>query len=165
MCVCVCVCVCARARDHKTRLSRKSVECVCVSVCVCVCVCARAHDHTRSHGPRILQARILEWVAVSFSRGSSWPRDPQTLFIIPISLPTDLSVIWDSLSERASARITSTSASFSRGFLGPRSTANQSCGVSHVTLLKVLTNFFSVPPLFCLLEATSGHLWFGRKSS
>ena len=26
----------------------------------------------------ILQARILEWVAISFSRGSSWPRD-QTL--------------------------------------------------------------------------------------
>ena len=25
------------------------------------------------HG--ILQARILEWVAISFSRGSSWPRD------------------------------------------------------------------------------------------
>ena len=24
----------------------------------------------------ILQARILEWVASSFSRGSSWPRDP-----------------------------------------------------------------------------------------
>ena len=24
---------------------------------------------------RILQARILEWVAVPFSRGSSWPRD------------------------------------------------------------------------------------------
>ena len=23
-----------------------------------------------------LQARILEWVAISFSRGSSWPRDP-----------------------------------------------------------------------------------------
>ena len=28
------------------------------------------------HG--ILQARILEWIAISFSRGSSWPRD-QTL--------------------------------------------------------------------------------------
>ena len=26
------------------------------------------------HG--ILQARILEWAAISFSRGSSWPRDP-----------------------------------------------------------------------------------------
>ena len=25
------------------------------------------------HG--ILQARILEWVAISFSRGSSWPRE------------------------------------------------------------------------------------------
>ena len=25
------------------------------------------------HG--ILQARILEWVAISFSRGSAWPRD------------------------------------------------------------------------------------------
>ena len=24
---------------------------------------------------RILQARILEWIAISFSRGSSWPRD------------------------------------------------------------------------------------------
>ena len=24
----------------------------------------------------ILQARILEWVALSVSRGSSWPRDP-----------------------------------------------------------------------------------------
>ena len=31
------------------------------------------------HG--ILQARILEWVAMSFSRGSSWPRD-QTLGLI-----------------------------------------------------------------------------------
>ena len=28
-----------------------------------------------SHVPGILQARILEWVANSFSRGSSWPRD------------------------------------------------------------------------------------------
>ena len=25
--------------------------------------------------PGILQARILEWVAISFSRGSSWPKD------------------------------------------------------------------------------------------
>ena len=25
--------------------------------------------------PGILQVRILEWVAISFSRGSSWPRD------------------------------------------------------------------------------------------
>ena len=29
--------------------------------------------HSSLH--RIIQARILEWVATSFSRGSSWPRD------------------------------------------------------------------------------------------
>ena len=28
-----------------------------------------------SSGHEIFQARILEWVAISFSRGSSWPRD------------------------------------------------------------------------------------------
>ena len=28
---------------------------------------------TSVHG--VLQARILEWIAISFSRGSSWPRD------------------------------------------------------------------------------------------
>ena len=32
------------------------------------------------HG--ILQARILEWVAVPFSRGSSWPRDLTQVFSI-----------------------------------------------------------------------------------
>ena len=32
----------------------------------------------------ILQARILEWVAISFSRGSSWPRDRT-----PVSCVTD----------------------------------------------------------------------------
>ena len=41
-------------------------------------------DHSLSgssiHG--ILQARILEWVAISFSRGSSWPRDRAQVFHI-----------------------------------------------------------------------------------
>ena len=63
---------------------------VCVCVCVCVCARARAHVHTQScltfydsmdysqpgssdHG--ILQARILEWVAIFSSRRSSQPRD------------------------------------------------------------------------------------------
>ena len=52
----------------------------------CVCVCVSHISHVRLcdsmdcsppdssiHG--ILQARILEWVAISFSRGSSQPRD------------------------------------------------------------------------------------------
>jgi len=30
--------------------------------------------------PRISQARILEWVAISFSRGSSQPRDQTRVF-------------------------------------------------------------------------------------
>ena len=45
-----------------------------------LCLCAQLHltlcDNTPGfsvHG--IFQARILEWVATSFSRGSSWPRD------------------------------------------------------------------------------------------
>ena len=34
-------------------------------------------DHSLPGFPlhRIAQARILEWVAISFSRGSSWPRN------------------------------------------------------------------------------------------
>ena len=58
--------------------------------CVCVCVCARAYVHIFSHVwlfatmdcslpdssvHGIFQARILKWVTVSFSRGSSQPRN------------------------------------------------------------------------------------------
>ena len=32
------------------------------------------------HG--IFQARVLEWVAISFSKGSSWPRDQTQVFCI-----------------------------------------------------------------------------------
>ena len=39
--------------------------------------------------PGILQARILEWVAIPFSRGSSWPRDQTSL----LHWQTD-SLIW-----------------------------------------------------------------------
>ena len=35
--------------------------------------CLVVSDSLWPHG--ILQARILEWLAISFSRGSSWPRD------------------------------------------------------------------------------------------
>ena len=58
-----------------------------MAVCVCVCVCAQSLSSVRLfvthmdynllgssvHG--ILQTRILEWVANSSSRESSWPRD------------------------------------------------------------------------------------------
>ena len=53
-------------------------------VCVCVCVCAQWYPHlcdpiscsppgSSAHG--IFQARILECIAISYSRGSSWLRD------------------------------------------------------------------------------------------
>ena len=60
--------------------------CVCVCVCVCVYVCVYVYTHscltlcnrmdcspTGSSVQGILQARLLEWVAVPFSRGSSQP--------------------------------------------------------------------------------------------
>ena len=62
-----------------------AIVCVCVCVCACVCVHTLSHIHLFAtpwtiahqaplvHG--IFQARILKWVAISFSRGSSWPRD------------------------------------------------------------------------------------------
>ena len=39
----------------------------------------------------ILQARILEWVTISFSRGSSRPRDPTWVFLVlqASSLPSE----------------------------------------------------------------------------
>ena len=57
---------------------------ICVCVCVCVCVhaqwCQTLSDPmdcslpgSSVHG--ILQARILEWVAISFSKGSLQPKD------------------------------------------------------------------------------------------
>ena len=60
---------------------------VSVSVCVCVCMCMLSlFSHVQLCNPmecstpdssvhRILQARILEWVAMPSSRGSSRPRD------------------------------------------------------------------------------------------
>ena len=57
MCVCVCVCVCEVPQSCPTLCN--PVDC--------------SPPGSSVHG--ILQARILEWVAISFSRGSSRPRD------------------------------------------------------------------------------------------
>ena len=67
------------------------VICVCVCVCVCVCEvtqsCPTLCDPVDCSPPGssvhgILQARILEWVAISFSKGSSQPRDRTQVFCI-----------------------------------------------------------------------------------
>ena len=65
----------AQSRTRLKRLSsskgqRKKVKVKVAQSCLTLCDCV---DYT-VHG--ILQARILEWVAVPFSRGSSQPRSP-----------------------------------------------------------------------------------------
>ena len=54
--------------------------CVCVCVCVCVCGCSVAQSFLSLHA--LFQARILEQVAISFSRGSSLPRDRTSLLCL-----------------------------------------------------------------------------------
>ena len=55
--------------------------------CVCVCVCSVTHSCPTLCSPMdcslpgfsfsgVFQARILEWVAIPYSRGCSQPRDP-----------------------------------------------------------------------------------------
>ena len=72
VCVCVCVCVCMYA------------HCFVFWVCCCCCsvskLCLTLCDPTDCSRPGssvhgISQVRILEWVAISFSRGSCRPRD------------------------------------------------------------------------------------------
>ena len=70
--------------DSKSKLSSILKQILCVRVCVCVCVCARDQltlcDHMDCSlpGPSVhglSRARTLAWVAISFSRGPSLPRD------------------------------------------------------------------------------------------
>ena len=72
--------------------------CVCVCAYLCMCVCVRTHAKSlqsclslchpmdcslpSSFVHWILQARILEWVAMSSSRGSSPPRDQTHVFYV-----------------------------------------------------------------------------------
>ena len=81
-------CVCVRACMHTYSVVSDSA-CACVCVCVCLCVCSYAYllscvwlfatpwsaacEAPLSGG--LFQARILDWVAVSFTRGSSRLRD------------------------------------------------------------------------------------------
>ena len=79
-------------------------------VCVCVLSCFKSHlslcDHTDCsplgsfvHG--ILQARILEWVAITSSRGSSRPRDGAASLVSPALAGRffTTSTIWNSFSQ------------------------------------------------------------------
>ena len=75
ICVCVCVCVCVRARA-RMRTCAKSLQ-SCLTLC-------DPMDYSPPgfsvHG--ISHARVLEWVAISYYRRSSWPRDWTHVFCI-----------------------------------------------------------------------------------
>ena len=70
-------------KDGRHLLLAQCSLCVCVCVCACVCACVLVTQScptlcntmdcspTGSSVHRISQAKILEWVAISFSRGSS----------------------------------------------------------------------------------------------
>ena len=72
-CVCVCVCVCVYVCVHTP-----------IYVYIYVCMHAQSHSHVQLFvtpqtgiplSTGILQARILEWITIPFSRGTSQPRD------------------------------------------------------------------------------------------
>ena len=66
MCI-ICICI---PTGSKTSASENEVAQSCPTLCDPVDC---SPPGSSAHG--ILQARLLEWVAISFSRGSSWPRN------------------------------------------------------------------------------------------
>ena len=82
VCVCVCVCVwlctypCTHMYTHKC-MCIYTCTCVCVRMCVCAQLCLTVCDTMGCSPPGsfvhgISQARILEWVAISFSNAWNW---------------------------------------------------------------------------------------------
>ena len=63
---------CPQLKNHCIQQSYNSLKCVRVKVAQSCLTLCDPMDYT-VHG--ILQAKILEWVAISFARGSSQPRD------------------------------------------------------------------------------------------
>ena len=62
--------------DKDDAVKKYTTECVCLVAQSCLALCDPmdcSSPGSSVHG--ILQARILEWAAIPFSRGSSWPRD------------------------------------------------------------------------------------------
>ena len=92
-----------RIRVQSNSLQKIQIEttfyrmlCVCVCVCVCICLviqsCPTLCDCMDCRRPgfsvhRILQARMLEWVAMPFSKGYSQSRDQTQVSRIYIKVP------------------------------------------------------------------------------
>ena len=65
----------------RTELNSWTPACVCVCVCVCsLCCCVQlcnlmgcSPPGSSVHG--ISQARVVDWIVIYYSKGSSWPQD------------------------------------------------------------------------------------------
>ena len=73
---------------ERERERERETECVCVCVCVCTQLCLTFCDPKDCSLPGswvhgILLARILEWVVISFFRGSFWPRHGTRVSVSP----------------------------------------------------------------------------------
>ena len=66
----------SRANVWSTFYVQSNVSCSCEVAQSCPTLCDPMDcSLLGSSVPEIFQARVLEWVAISFSTGSSWPRD------------------------------------------------------------------------------------------
>ena len=61
--------------DQGQACSSMASSCVCLVIQSCLTLCDPIDRSPGSSVHGVLQARIQVWVAISFSRGSSWPRD------------------------------------------------------------------------------------------
>ena len=80
------------------------------------------------------QARVLEWVAISFSRGSSQPRDGTQIFPIASRRFT----IWATREVPSESRSVVSDSLWPHGLYGPWNSPGQNTGVSSSSLLQVI---------------------------
>jgi len=75
----------AEERNWRLHSKPKSGVCVCVYVCAqsCLTLCDPLDCGPPGSSVHGIQARILEWVAISFSRGSSQPAVKPTSLASP----------------------------------------------------------------------------------
>ena len=97
--------------------------------------------------PGILQARALEWVAVSFSRGSSQPRD---------SLPT---VAREALEKHETKHICKTSVNKPSFIAGRNIKWFSFCGSNQEVFIKTTMKCHYIPPRMAKIKKTDNTKW------
>ena len=131
---------------HDWAMKNSTAHSLMLAVLLWICCCCRSvvtscptlYDPTECSPPsssdhRISQARILEWVSLSFSRASSWPRDRICVSCIAGSFCT-IEPPW-SESESESHSVVSNSL-WPHGLYSSWNSPGQNTGVSSLSLLQ-----------------------------